>query len=149
MLINCIVPESNPAKPSGPSFGKFKKPEAPKVQTNELLQKTGSPGMSDKALSQKNNSPHSSSKGSTKPFKTRSEPERTIQPESMALKVDRITSPLQAIQTPAVQDQETPEGVKQRLAKEKSEILENIGDLISRQNGLMGKKSRYFEKELE
>lgn len=59
----------------------------------------------------------------------------------MSMKVERITSPLQAIQTPAVQDQETPEGVRQRLEREKSEILENIGDLISRQNGLMGKKS--------
>ena len=63
--------------------------------------------------------------------------------ESKFLKTERIVSPLNPIQTPALKEDENPGTVRNRLDREEGELLEAIGDLIVRQNGLVGKRSNF------
>jgi len=60
---------------------------------------------------------------------------------SKFLKSERVVSPLHPVQTPALKEDENPNSVKSRLEREEGDLLEAIGDLVVRQNGLVGKKS--------
>lgn len=76
--------------------------------------------------------------------KSRPDSEENSEYDIKPIRADRIISPLKPVQTPAVNNNENPEGIKSRLDSERSDIIESIGDLILRQNGLMGKKSDNF-----
>lgn len=77
--------------------------------------------------------------------RNRSEPFGHREPEPQISKGERISSPLQPIQTPAVTEDEKPYGIKARLEREEGDIFEAIGDLVSRQNNLMEKKCNTWE----
>ena len=133
----------------GPAFLRFKQKsdtgnnqtsQAPiRASTEEPVKKTFT-GRSTKS----NVSESPKEKRDVKFAKSRHESEEKIEHEIRPILTDRISSPLKAVQTPALKHQENPDGINSRLESDKSDIIESLGDLILRQNGLMGKKSNNF-----
>lgn len=131
--------EAGSTTSSGPSFLKFKQ-KTDKSQSGEPVQKVSSfphkpfGQREEESIDQYNASENSTSRNRSEPFG-----HREVEPQ--VTKGERISSPLQPIQTPAIIEDEKPYGIKARLEREEGDIFEAIGDLVSRQNNLMAKKS--------
>lgn len=120
---------------------KFKKTGTTKSQASETPQMNESFQSSEKTPVVKNESPKEPTKFIGRFSKPQSEPEQLSVSVAKVIKTERIASPVKTINTPATKEEDDPTTVRLRLEERKSEIIENIGDLIVRQNGLMGKKS--------
>jgi len=132
--------EAGSTTSSGPSFLKFKQ-KTDKSQGSEPVQRTTSfPTTTHKPFGLRDEDT-SDQYASENISRIKSNPFAQREPESQIGKTERISSPLQPIQTPAVQEDEKPYGIKARLEREEGDIFEAIGDLVSRQNNLMIKKS--------
>jgi len=132
--------EAGSTTSSGPSFLKFKQ-KTDKSQGSEPVQRTTSfPTTTHKPFGQRDEDT-SDQYASENISRIKSNPFAQREPEPQIGKTERISSPLQPIQTPAVQEDEKPYGIKARLEREEGDIFEAIGDLVSRQNNLMIKKS--------
>lgn len=133
-----IASEAGSTTSSGPSFLKFKQ-KTDKSQSGEPVQKASSfphkpfGQREEESADQYNASENNMSRNRSEPFGHR-------EAEPQISKGERISSPLQPIQTPAIIEDEKPYGIQARLEREEGDIFEAIGDLVSRQNNLMTKK---------